>query len=521
MGSKITLLTFLISLSISGFSQTRSGFIYNYFSEYDITASINCRPFIKGKTLVQNIVTDTAYINAVGKNEKQWLTIVDSALSGIDTTIVLNDDTSAAYIYTYNQCLIQDDTAYFLLDCLERTPSGVSLNNPVNLLFVKMDKNYNFSSAKYLFEEDSLGVLLGRSYVNMKFDSNRNHFELMLMQRDTISLHHDPILVRFNRQGDLKYYKKWDYTALTQKLMYIRDFYNRGNGEYLLVQDITTDIYVIADTGKTEINSTYYKPEIRGLVSIVEKDNSLVLFGKSDGHKILSFKEGKLQYTILELDKNTLQEQKRLSYKVKDTLKYEIEGQLLPDNIVALSDGSYLYTSREPHYFNGRNNSMVVSSIYRVDSSMNLIWSYKMADTLYNEIMGGSTIQAIPGNQNEVLWHCGVYVAQGNNTPTSTWLMKFNIDGSDLGVGLTEEEQIPEFSLYPNPASDVAFVLLPFVPSGASTIEIYDLKGQLVNSQTFTERDNLLKVGLNVPGGSYLLKVISGGYEATKQLVVE
>lgn len=386
---------------------------------------------------------------------------------------------------------------------------------------MKMDAAQNISQGKYLFDEDTLGVLL-TGYLQMQFNARLNLFDLFLLQYDTTTYATDIALARFDRQGQLKYYKKWDYTVVTQKQPFASDFQDLGDGRYLLPMQVTNDIYVIADTAEPEIDTSYFKPDIRELHAIEEMDDSYILFGIADGAGIFSPIVSKLQYAFWELDKQTLQEKSRQVYKMKDTVDYEIDALLYRDPFTVLDNGDYIFTSAEVYYYKGRNLFFSVLSIYRMDSLANKIWSYRVADTSSGESFATPSLSEIPGNSNKILWHNAYYSNSPTGQPGSSWVMKFDVDGSDFGIGLPEEKTAPPFSLYPNPASGRCMVLLPFLPDGPSTAKLYNLTGQLVHTQTFKTRDNLLKLELNaLPPGNYLLEVESGEYQASQKLVVE
>lgn len=78
-------------------------------------------------------------------------------------------------------------------------------------------------------------------------------------------------------------------------------------------------------------------------------------------------------------------------------------------------------------------------------------------------------------------------------------------------IGL-DDANSPGFSLYPNPVDGMCLVQLPFTPSGETTIEIYSISGQLMQTQCFDQPDDLLRVDVNLSGGIYLLKVKTEGF---------
>ncbi len=502
-------------------AQNRPGFFYNYAPDFALAGGVDCSIIENERVMALTFLSNNPIAGKIHRDDRQCLTFIDSALSGIDTTIYLNDDTSNTYIYSFNQHFRLGDTSYFLLDCINGDTSATVISRqPTNLLFFKMGPSRNFSKAKYIFKKDTLGILYS-SGAQMVFNNRLGLFEMLLTVYDTSTVSLSVSLFRFNKSGNVKYYKEWDYAVQFAYPPFATDFEVVAPGKYLITQPNTNNIYFIADTAKSTIDTSFYKPDIREFWGIVKRSNSYMLFGISDGHSILSKKDGKLQYAFMEIDKQTLQEKSRTVYKMKDTLNYNIEAEYFRNSLVQLVNGDYIIATSESLFSKSSSVQTRISSIYRMDSTANLIWSYRIIDSVFGERMGANSVVAIPNNPNRVLWNMTYYSNNPTGLPGNTWIMKVDIDGSNLGIGLREENLVKKFSLYPNPVQHKALILLPFLPSGETVVETYSIVGQLLNSHTFTQRDNLLKLDVDQPTGTYVLKVISGGYEATQQMVVE
>ncbi len=474
------------------------------------------------KVLALTFLSNNPISGKIHRDDRQCLTIIDSALSKVDTTIYLNDDTSSAYIFSFNQHERLDDTSYFVLDCIKADSSvSVISRQPTNLLFFKMDSSGSFTKAHYLFEKDTLGIMYSAGGAPIKFNEKLKMFEMLVTIYDSSTISLSVALIRFNRAGRVKYFKEWDYVVQFAYPPFATDFEPVAPGKYLVTQPNTNNIYFIADTTKSTIDTSFYKPDIREFWSIVNRKNSYVLFGIADGHPIISRKDGKLQYSFMELDKQTLQEKSRTVYKMKDTLNHNIEADYFRNSLVQLANGDYIITTSESLFSKSFSFQTRISSIYRMDSAANLIWSYRVIDSIYSERMGANSVVEIPNNPNRVLWNMSYYSNDPTGLPGNTWIMKVDIDGSNLGIGLREETTLQNFSLFPNPVENQTSILLPFLPTGDTEVGIYAINGQLLDTQIFEQRDNLLKLNLDFPKGSYVLKVINGSYEATQQIVVE
>src|SRR5690606_2191449 len=152
-----------------------------------------------------------------------------------------------------------------------------------------------------------------------------------------------------------------------------------------------------------EVDTAYTSDPIRGFFSITELDDAYLLFGNSDGFSYQSLQKGKAQYMFYELNKSDLSEKSRSVIKLKDTLVYDdLNIQVFPRHSVRLNNGDFVFTSMEhaqppsglPHNFMG---------VYCVDSSYNVKWAYRLADTTHEESFGLPRLAKFPNNSSELL----------------------------------------------------------------------------------------------------------------------
>ena len=515
-----SIVVLLVFVNITALAQNRPGFIYHYPS-HQYTTGFDIGVLSQNRYLVYNYLHNDQLAGSyyLLSEDEQCLTILDSSLTSIDTTIYLND-TSSVYNHSYLDQETLGDTTYFLFAAHTKNSSGYSKYRPVNLVFFKMDFSYNLIKEQRMFAADTVGVL-GYQGTDMSYNSRLGQFEIFFEKYDTVQQHSNIVLIRFDHSGNLQYYKEWQYTVHTPFLASISDFENLGHGKYLLSQRVVNDIYLIADTALNEIDTSYFKPEIRKLTTIRETDDSYILMGMSDGYKITSLEDGKLQYVFLELDKQSLHEKSRAKYKVQDTITFpRIESEVYRNSFYVLPDGDYLFACREVFYYPDGINGIRFTSIYRMDSMANIVWQYRMADTTFQENFGGSTLNPLPST-DEFLWHNAHYTHSATTNPGYTWVMKFKADGSTLKIGEYAQDGLKNFDLYPNPVKDRFMIVLPFIPEDQVEVRIMSITGKLLQQNTFVRKDNLLQITTNLNSGEYIVEVATRNYRTSRKLIVK
>ena len=80
--------------------------------------------------------------------------------------------------------------------------------------------------------------------------------------------------------------------------------------------------------------------------------------------------------------------------------------------------------------------------------------------------------------------------------------------------------EINGFKLYPNPASSFVNVDFEFMPAGETTIEIHDISGKKVYSQSAQQLNNRLDIN-NLKPGIYFIRSTSGNKADAKKLIVK
>jgi hypothetical protein len=89
-------------------------------------------------------------------------------------------------------------------------------------------------------------------------------------------------------------------------------------------------------------------------------------------------------------------------------------------------------------------------------------------------------------------------------------------------VGISEQIQETNLSVYPNPTTGITTVSLELILNTESKIEIYNLSGSLVQSEKLiiTSGDTKQQIDIsNLPSGVYVLKVIANNKYRTIKVV--
>jgi len=161
-------------------------------------------------------------------------------------------------------------------------------------------------------------------------------------------------------------------------------------------------------------------------------------------------------------------------------------------------------------------------------------------DAMTFEIDNGTTTVAIDNiDVSNPAWEAKDYKLSDFITPSST--MRFYAITSDLqGSGHIVEAGIDDFKIYegdpsntnnqngsiaaievyPNPFNDVLLLDYQLVKPQA-TLEVYNLVGQLVESQFIDNRKGQLKVGATLETGVYLVRIVQEGQASKTQKIVK
>jgi uncharacterized delta-60 repeat protein len=88
-------------------------------------------------------------------------------------------------------------------------------------------------------------------------------------------------------------------------------------------------------------------------------------------------------------------------------------------------------------------------------------------------------------------------------------------------AGISENEVLPEFSIYPNPAKDKIFVeIANSVFSETSSLSLYTINGDLLYSHPLKVKRYELSVRV-FPEGTYIIKITSGGRTSMQKLMIK
>lgn len=89
-----------------------------------------------------------------------------------------------------------------------------------------------------------------------------------------------------------------------------------------------------------------------------------------------------------------------------------------------------------------------------------------------------------------------------------------------INVGLNEIQFANSINIYPNPASNAITISLDKEYRCVS-VEIVSVTGQLLKTETFSNKKECALNTQQIPTGVYLLKIIADGEQATKRIVIQ
>jgi hypothetical protein len=100
--------------------------------------------------------------------------------------------------------------------------------------------------------------------------------------------------------------------------------------------------------------------------------------------------------------------------------------------------------------------------------------------------------------------------------------LRFALKFDNETMGIDEQEK-QLFSLYPNPAKDIVNIQTSLPQGSQATVEVYNMLGQLVISQTQTISHTSIGIGVDaLEAGVYLVKLTDqDGYSQTQELIKE
>ncbi len=130
-----------------------------------------------------------------------------------------------------------------------------------------------------------------------------------------------------------------------------------------------------------------------------------------------------------------------------------------------------------------------------------------------------------PASGTVYVYSVGVGV-NGNNSDSGDKMAQYNLVLNPAATnGITEyENNFLNMQLYPNPTTDKIHLTYNLITSGAVSIKIYDVKGQLVESlldEKQSAGEQVLDKNISLSRGIYMLNLNVEGKQIVKKLIVE
>ena len=158
--------------------------------------------------------------------------------------------------------------------------------------------------------------------------------------------------------------------------------------------------------------------------------------------------------------------------------------------------------------------------------------SSDVGDTVYSGVANSGPIQA--RETRTVTFTDSVTLATGNYTMTSITLLPYDgrtandtlVRSLSVGLGIADMNVDPgqvSLSVVPNPLATCATVRYNLPKAGLATLNVFDVTGRNVLTQTLTAgRNGTASLDLReLEAGVYLVKVATEGFSSTQKLVVQ
>jgi hypothetical protein len=180
---------------------------------------------------------------------------------------------------------------------------------------------------------------------------------------------------------------------------------------------------------------------------------------------------------------------------------------------IFVKEGAILPLYNQPHIETLVKNVPGINDFQYADSTMELRFYGCGTDQL--ELWDSTIIQMHRYTGDSLTTITGGHPRQYTST--------FVYDNSvNCFVGISEQIQETNLSVYPNPTTGITTVSLELILNTESKIEIYNLSGSLVQSEKLiiTSGDTKQQIDIsNLPSGIYLLKVIANNEYKTIKVV--
>lgn len=503
---KFLLALLFFILSLSGFGQELDSLMFKHYNHNSATQVVEVD---SGRYAV--LTNETKVLIQLDTTDYPAITYVNNYLT-IDTIIELKE--SVEY-YSYPRSMVEiEDTLYVVYEYLKVIQG---FRTCVNLGLLKVGPNYTQLGPFKLLGPDT-----AQSYAAYFSDlkPNGNQLEFMMIQNDSTGSN-KVILVRFNKNGNLSYRKRWTYSsAISNPINELMDYEYVGNGRYLLGgNNKSGESYMLADTAFGSISLGYGKALNLGVWNIEKKGNEYLLFGLADGSAPGTM-EHKGRFSFWKIDSVGLAEVANNYYKLPDTVKYFAD--IIPPikNVCkVLPNGDYLFAGDE--FYQTRNqfvNPFSAYTIRRVKPDGTMVWKYSKVDSISGVV--APVTELIECSDGDYL-ALRAYTSSNLHYNGYTLLEKFEADGSSFSI--SEEVSIESLKVFPNPvtAGEEVHVLLPGLSKDVQ-IKLYSMAGE----EVYLYQSEVAKNWhiLNLPDlsiGEYVLKIVFDGNLFSKVLLIK
>jgi uncharacterized repeat protein (TIGR02059 family) len=142
-------------------------------------------------------------------------------------------------------------------------------------------------------------------------------------------------------------------------------------------------------------------------------------------------------------------------------------------------------------------------------SADGITWDPVLSNAASCFFSGNPQVFEFPFFNTEIDYSFVKFVGHGNTTDLTNFISEFKVFGYSQGSSLPGKEI--EFNLYPNPAHDYFNILLSEPVSGAITVRIQNMSGQIVYENLEGSDINLIYVPFNLGPGVYIVDLYSEG----------
>ena len=156
--------------------------------------------------------------------------------------------------------------------------------------------------------------------------------------------------------------------------------------------------------------------------------------------------------------------------------------------------------------------STPIGEIFKFDSNFNLIWS---SNALQNEKIGIGFHPLIELGNGDFL-----YCALVEELPYRLALVRIDSNGNYVGIDDDTEQTPakPAILVYPNPFRREIILEMKVADSSVNLLEVYNIKGQLVESKTI-RGTKATWTPQNLPSGVYILKFMGNSKQIASKMI--